>query len=101
MSLKDQESFLTAARKSKSLHQNWVEVPHTACAFRQYVKDMNTNTDIAYLDKARFSKALVGVVELKDIFRGNFRNALFIYSVFEGYARHGYMTKAVEEHAGQ
>ncbi len=97
VSLKDQETFLTAARKSRSLHQNWVRVPHTAGAFRQYVKDMNTDTDIAYLVKARFSKALVGVVELKDIYRGNFRNAYVIYFVFEGYASHGYMTEAVEE----
>ncbi len=95
--LKGQELFLTAARKSRSLHQNRVRVPHTAGAFRQCGKDVNMKTDIASLVKARFSKALVGVVELKDIFRGNFRNAHVIYSVFEGYARHGYMTKAVEE----
>jgi len=97
VSLKDQESFLTAARKSRSLHQNWVNVPQTTDAFRRYVKEMTTETDIAYLVKAKAGKALVGIVELKDIYRGNFRNAHVIYFVFEGYARHGYMTEAVEE----
>lgn len=97
VSLKDQDSFLAAARKSRSLHLHWVKVPQTADDFRRYVKEMTTETDIAYLVKAKASNALVGVVELKDIYRGNFRNAYVIYYVFEGYARHGYMTEAVEK----
>ena len=60
VSLKDRESFLAAARKSRSLHQHWVKVPRTADTFRRYVKEMNTDTDIAYLVKAKANKALVG-----------------------------------------
>lgn len=97
VSLKDQESFLTAARKSRSLHQHWVKVPQTADAFRRYVKEMKTETDITYLVKAKTNKALVGVVELKDIYRGNFCNAYVIYYAFEGYVRHGFMTEALGE----
>lgn len=39
---KDEDRFLELAKKNQQFHRNWVSVPKTSKAFRQYVKVMNT-----------------------------------------------------------
>lgn len=97
VSLKDETEFLGAAKTSRKLHRSWVEVPMTTKAFRTYATDMRTADDMAYLIRSRDSGELVGVIELQDIFLGNFRNAYVIYYAFEGHERQGYMSEALRQ----
>jgi [ribosomal protein S5]-alanine N-acetyltransferase len=97
VSPRDERDFLSAARASRELHKNWVEVPLTARAFRRYAIEMRTRDDIAFLVRHTDTDKLVGVIELQDIFMGNFCNAYVIYYAFAGNDRQGLMTEAMTE----
>ena len=84
-------------RRSRALHRSWVQVPTSAKAFQRYVIEMNTTDDKAFVAIRTDTREMVGVVELQDIFRGDFQNAYLIYYVFEGQQRQGLMKAAVEQ----
>ena len=97
ISLRDEHDFLSAARASRALHEDWVEVPRTARAFRRYAAEMRTSADIAFLVRRADTGQLAGVIELQDIYRGNFCNAYLIYYAFAGHNGQGLMTEALQE----
>ena len=97
VSPRDERDFLSAARASRELHKNWVEVPLTARAFRRYAIEMRTRDDIAFLVRHTDTDKLVGVIELQDIFMGNFCNAYVIYYAFVGNEQQGLMKEAMKE----
>ncbi len=82
-------------RRSRHLHRAWVQVPTSSQAFQRYVREMNTSDDQAFVVIRSDTQQMVGVVELQDIFRGDFQNAYLIYYVFEGQQRQGLMKAAV------
>ena len=84
-------------RRSRALHRSWVQVPTSAKAFQRYVIEMNTTDDKAFVAIRTDTREMVGVVELQDIFRGDFQTAYLIYYVFEGQQRQGLMKAAVEQ----
>ena len=84
-------------RRSRALHRSWVQVPTSAKAFQRYVQDMNTADDQAYVAIRIDTRERVGVIELQDIFRGDFQNAYLIYYVFEGQQHKGFMKAAVQQ----
>ncbi len=91
----DEKEFLVNSRRSRRLHQDWVQVPRSAKAFARYIEDMNTSDDQAFLVTHQDTQAMVGMVELQDIFYGDFQNAYLIYYAFEGQQGHGHMKQAV------
>lgn len=97
VSLRDEHDFLSAARSSIELHKDWVKVPRTARAFRSYAREMRTSDDIAFLVRRSDTGELAGVIELHDIFMGNFCNAYVIYYAFAGHTRQGLITEALLE----
>ncbi len=97
ISPKDEIDFLRAARASRTSHQAWVRVPLTVSAFKRYVNEMRTAEDLAFVVRRHDSGSIVGVVELQDIFMGDFKNAYIIYYAFEGQQRQGMMRQAVTE----
>lgn len=93
----DEKFFMANMRRSRALHRSWVQVPTSAKAFQRYVIEMNTTDDKAFVAIRTDTREMVGVVELQDIFRGDFQNAYLIYYVFEGQQRQGLMKAAVEQ----
>ena len=93
----DEKIFMANIRRSRALHRSWVQVPTSAKAFQRYVQDMNTADDQAYVAIRIDTREMVGVIELQDIFRGDFQNAYLIYYVFEGQQRKGFMKAAVQQ----
>lgn len=75
ISPKDEIEFLRAARASRTSHQAWVRVPLTVRAFKRYVNEMRTAEDLAFVVRRHDSGAIVGVVELQDIFMGDLKMA--------------------------
>jgi ribosomal-protein-alanine N-acetyltransferase len=97
VSSKDENEFLRLARASRLIHQSWVKVPLTAHAFKRYVNEMRTAEDLAFVVRRKDTGSIAGVIELQDIFMGDFKNAYIIYYAFEGYQRQGLMRQAVTE----
>jgi len=93
----DEKVFLSHIRRSRDLHRAWVQVPTSSKAFQRYVQDMNTPDDQAYVVICSDSQAMVGVVELQDIFRGAFQNAYLVYYGFAGQLQKGFMRTAVQQ----
>jgi ribosomal-protein-alanine N-acetyltransferase len=93
----DEKVFLSNIRRSRNLHRAWVHVPTSAKAFQRYVQEMNTPDDQAYVVICRDTQAMVGMVELQDIFRGDFQNAYLIYYGFAGQLQQGFMKAAVQQ----
>lgn len=91
----DQPAFLRAARHSRSLHLPWIQVPTTPSHFLDYVEEMNTEDDQAFLVCRQDTHDMVGVVELRDIYYGDFQNSYLLYYAFEGHLQKGFMKQAV------
>lgn len=91
----DQPDFLKAARLSRALHRPWIDVPSTPKQFNAYVEEMNTEDDQAFLVCRHDTQDMVGVVELRDIFYGDFQNSYLLYYAFVGHLQQGLMKQAV------
>ena len=73
VSSKDENEFLRLARASRLIHQSWVKVPLTAHAFKRYVNEMRTAEDLAFVVRRKDTGSIAGVIELQDIFMGDFK----------------------------
>ena len=93
----DEKIFMAHIRRSRDLHRSWVQVPTSVKAFQRYVQEMNTVDDQAYVASRTDTREMVGVVELQDIFRGDFQNAYLIYYGFAGQLQQGFMKAAVQQ----
>ena len=93
----DEKIFMVHIRRSRELHRSWVQVPTSGKAFQRYVQEMNTTDDQAYVAIRTDTHEMVGVVELQDIFRGDFQNAYLVYYGFAGQLQQGFMRNAVQE----
>ncbi|MFY8014592.1 MAG: GNAT family N-acetyltransferase [Limnohabitans sp.] len=96
LALADEKAFLKLARRSRALHKPWIAVPTTSKQFLDYVEEMNTEDDQAFLVWRKDTQDMVGVVELRDIFYGDFQNAYLLYYAFAGQMQQGCMTQAVQ-----
>ena len=92
----DETAFMQGVGASRDLLKPWVQVPLSRKAFQKYVLEMNTADDRAWAVTRRDTRELAGVVELRDIFFGDFKNAYLIYYAFQPYLRQGLMRQAVE-----
>ena len=91
----DEKAFLKLARRDQEQHQPWIKVPRTKKAFQKYAETMSTDDDRGYLIIRRDTKALVGVIELRDIFLGDFKNAYVCYYAFSTQSGNGFIKAAM------
>ena len=93
----DENAFMQGLRLSRDLFKPWVQVPLSRKAFQHYVLEMNTTDDRAWAVIRKDTRELAGVIELRDIFYGDFKNAYLIYYAFAPHLRQGLMRQAVEQ----
>ena len=93
----DETAFMQGLRDSRELLKPWVQVPLSRKAFQKYVLEMNTADDRAWAVLRSDTRELAGVVELRDIFYGDFKNAYLIYYAFQAHQRQGLMKQAVQQ----
>lgn len=94
--LADECAFLSAVRRSRTLHQPWTSAPNTAAKFRAYVEQMSLPANIAFLVCRRDTHALVGVVNVTNIVLGQFRSGYLGYYAFAGHERQGLMRQGLQ-----
>ena len=93
----DETAFMQGLRDSRELLKPWVQVPLSRKAFQKYVLEMNAADDRAWAVVRADTRELAGVVELRDIFYGDFKNAYLIYYAFLAHQRQGLMKQAVQQ----
>lgn len=92
----DYEEFAKQAVKSRKFHKNLVNPPITPENFDELVRRNENETNIFFLICRTVDNAIVGSINLSQIFRRGFQNAYLGYYLFEGFAGNGYMTEAVK-----
>jgi ribosomal-protein-alanine N-acetyltransferase len=91
----DRDEFLARAAASERLHRPWVYPPMDGDAFGEYLRRLRRADDAGFLVCRNDDRAIAGVVNLNQIFLGNFRNAYLGYYLFTPFEGTGLMTEGV------
>ena len=93
---RDLEEFLALNRTSTRLHRGLVSPPTQQEQFADFLKRCR-RTDCACMVICRVTdNAIVGSINLSQIFLGGFRSAYLGYYIGARYSRQGHMTEAVQ-----
>jgi ribosomal-protein-alanine N-acetyltransferase len=92
----DSPAFLSAVRRSRSLHYPWVSPPATAKAFDAYVERAVSESYRGFLVIHRQTGGLVGVINLNNLIRGVFQNAFLGYYSFLPHTGRGLMYQGMQ-----
>ena len=91
----DAEELIALNLASRELHQPWVYPPVDMTQYWAYLLRCNRNDAQGYLVCLRDGGAIVGVVNLSQIFRGNFCSSYLGYYTGQAYAGRGLMTEGL------
>jgi len=86
-----QDEFLAAVRRSRMLHRHWVIPPRTPEQFRELLKRMRRRAHRGYW-VCTGTGELAGVIHVSEIVRGAVQSAYLGYFGFLPHAGRGYMT---------
>ncbi len=91
----DAPEFLRRVRESRRLHRPWVSPPHAPDRFQAWLRRGRRKDYAAFLICRREDGALVGVINVSQIYLGNLRSAYLGYYAFAPFAGQGYMTEGM------
>ncbi len=91
----DRDEFIALMRASRSLHRPWSFPPTEPFEYDMLVDRARGEDFAMLLAVRREDKAIVGFLNLSQIFRGPFQSAYLGYAVGAPYARQGYMGEAL------
>jgi [ribosomal protein S5]-alanine N-acetyltransferase len=92
----DQAEFLELVRASRDVHGPWVAPPAGVAGFQRLLRRVEAGTVVSVLVCERESAAIVGVFNLSQIVRSNFRSAYLGYYGHVRFAGRGYMREGLE-----
>jgi ribosomal-protein-alanine N-acetyltransferase len=92
---RDETEFLAVNLGSKGFHRGLVSPPTTAEHFAAFLLKASEESSVCLLVCLVTNGAIIGAVNLSQIFRGGFQNAYLGYYVGERYAGLGYMSEAI------
>lgn len=94
--LGDLDELTALNRTSVSLHRNLASPPRKPEQFIDYLKRCRQADCVCFVIHRVGDGAIIGSINLSQIFRGGFQNAYLGYYVGENYSSQGYMTEAIE-----
>ena len=86
----DASAFVTLAKQSLSFHRKWIKLPADLDAFKRYLSTFDGQSAFCFV--VCDGDLIVGSVSLTDIEHEPYQRARVGYSIFEQYAKMGYMT---------
>ncbi len=92
----DEEEFTALNRASTRHFAGWVSPPTTIEQFAAYLNRCGQDDFEGLLVCRRTDGAILGAINLSQIFHGNFRSCYMGYQVGAPFAGQGYMTKALD-----
>ena len=90
----DEEQFLAAVIRSRSLFKDWVAPPSTPAQFAEHLTKYSTENNFSYLARLQDS-SLVGCINVNEIVRGAFQSAFLGYYAFLPHSGQGLMKPAL------
>ena len=94
--MEDCHEFLTLNRRSVRFHQGWISPPKIIPLFVAYLNRCDREDNQCFFIVRKQDDAIVGVINLSQIFRGGFLSAYLGYYIGVPYAGQGYMTEAMQ-----
>lgn len=92
----DFEELAECYRTSQKHLRGFVTSGYDRAKFDQMLVDSSRETNAYFVICRADDDAIVGLINLSQIFRKSFQNAYLGYQLFAGYTGRGYMTEAVE-----
>jgi ribosomal-protein-alanine N-acetyltransferase len=93
---RDRDEFLALMRNSRRLHRSWVAPPLDAAGWRAALLRARRRDVVSSLVCRREDGAIAGVVNLQQIVRGNFQNAIVGFYAGAPFAGRGYMREGLD-----
>lgn len=94
--VEDFEEFTAMNQSSCKFHKGLANPPLDRKSFDAFLLRNEFETNECFLICRKTDDAIVGMINLSQIFRGNFQNAYLGYYLGEKFARQGFMTEAIE-----
>jgi len=92
----DLEEFTLLNRRSLRFHRGLVSPPTDATGFSNYLERCSRADTASFFICRTEDDAIVGAINLSQIFRGGFQNAYLGYFIGEPFAARGYMSEALQ-----
>jgi len=92
----DFAEFSALGKASRKFHKNLVSPPVDRKSFGEYLDKNKSETNEGFLICRISDGAIIGTINLSQIFRKSFQNAYLGYLLFEKFTGFGLMTEAVE-----
>src|SRR3990167_4828255 len=93
--IEDREEFISAMKRSQSLHHPWVKAPVTEKDFDDYFQRYQQPNQKSFLVCDSVGN-IAGVFNINEIVRGLFQNAFLGFYVVADYASKGYMSAGLK-----
>jgi len=91
----DGAELIALNRASKNLHRNLASPPTTPKQFEQYLNNCRRDDFVGLLVRRKIDHAIIGVINLSQIFYGKFKNAYVGFYLGAAYVGQGYMAEAI------
>jgi ribosomal-protein-alanine N-acetyltransferase len=91
----DLEEFIALNRASARLHRGLASPPRQPEQFHAFLEKCRRDDSVCFLICRVEDGAIVGSINLSQVFRGGFQNAYLGYYIGQRYAGRGYMTEAL------
>jgi [ribosomal protein S5]-alanine N-acetyltransferase len=94
-SARHRDEFLALMKKSRAALHPWVAPPASRAEFSAYLRRARRRTERAFLVCRREDRAIAGVINVSQIFYGNFRSAYLGYYAGAPFMGAGYMREGL------
>jgi ribosomal-protein-alanine N-acetyltransferase len=94
-SARHRDEFLALMKESRAALRPWVAPPASRAQFSAYLRRARRRTERAFLVCRREDRAIAGVINVSQIFYGNFRSAYLGYYAGAPFMGKGYMREGL------
>ncbi|HZO43288.1 MAG TPA: GNAT family protein [Methylomirabilota bacterium] len=94
-SARHRDEFLALIKESRAALHPWVAPPASRAQFSAYLRRARRRTERAFLVCRREDRAIAGVINVSQIFYGNFRSAYLGYYAGAPFMGEGYMREGL------
>lgn len=93
--IRDAREFLDAARRSRAFHRGWVSPSLSMTDFKTYISRNKRDDFRGSLVCRNDTGAIVGVINISQIYRGAFQSAYLGFYAMEGHQGQGFMREGL------
>lgn len=94
--INDAEEFINQSKSSVKFHRDLVNPPLDLEGFKEFIARNDSVSNRCFLICERESKAILGMINLSQIFYKGFQNAYLGYYLFAEFSGKGFMTDALK-----